>query len=109
MKPAMRQAVVISNAIPGQFDRFGKPKITKSTHRARVRSKSNLIITKEGTERNTNIEIDVDPDVQFNVGDSVEYERIDGKWATGTIVDDEETVNLTASRVLFRTFFVDGR
>lgn len=109
MKPPMRQEVVISSAIPGMFDRFGKPKTTKEVHRARVRSKSNLIITKEGTERNTNIEIDVDPDVKFSVGDSVEYTRIDGTRATGTIVDDEEAVNLTASRVLFRTFYVDGR
>lgn len=114
MMPPMRQSVTISKTMTDSlgnpiYDKFGKPKTVFVLSKARVRSRSSLIAKADGSEVNANIEIDVPPDIIINDGERVEYTRIDGRTGSGTVIQSEETTNVTASRVLFRTVFVDGR
>lgn len=102
------QPVFDSAGIPKQ-DRYGKPITAPFKSKARVRRKGNLIITKAGTETNTNIEIDVPQSTKVKDGDKIDFIDMDGVQGSGTVVSYEEATNLTGSRVLFRTVYVDGR
>lgn len=114
MKPPMRQECSIYQPLTDStgkpiLDKYGKPKTVVFKSVARVRRKGNLIITKAGTETNTNIEIDVPQSTRVKDGDKIDFVDMDGVKGTGTVISYEEATNLTGSRVLFRTVFVDGR
>jgi len=114
MRPPMRQTCSIYQPLfnvdgTPLLDKYGKPKTIKVESVARVRRKGNLIITKAGTETNTNIEIDVPQSTKVKDGDKVDFVDMDGVRGTGTVISYEEATNLSGSRVLFRTVYVDGR
>lgn len=114
MKPAMRQSATISRAVFGtdgkpKLDRFGKPLVEKVPTKARVRTITKLIRTAAGNEHDSFVEIDVPHDVAVRAGETVDYIKIDGTSGSGQIVEVSESVNLTASRVWFRTLHTDGR
>lgn len=117
MKPPMRQQAVIYNGtetttnIDG-YDDYGNPIVTEEEKRmvkARVRRRANLIQSKNGDETNTDIEIDVESDVIVIPGFRVDFVDAQGIAGTGDIVSYEETTNLSGSRVLFKTVYVNGR
>ncbi|WP_414049777.1 hypothetical protein [Macrococcus animalis] len=114
MRPPMRQTCSVYQSLfnvdgTPLLDKYGKPKTIKVESIARVRRKGNLIITKTGTETNTNIEIDVPTSTMIKDGNKIDFVDMDGIRGTGTVINYEEATNLTGSRVLFRTVYVDGR
>lgn len=114
MKPAMRQKATISRAVIGpdgkpKLDRFGKPIVEQVPTKARVRTITKLIRTAAGNEHDSFVEIDIPHTVAARAGDKVDYIKIDGTPGSGQIVEISESVNLTASRVWFRTLHTDGR
>lgn len=114
MRPPMNQRVLVHRAIKSYgnntlTDKYGRPLTEKVESKARVRRKSNLIITTSGTETNTNIEIDVPSQMIVKEGEEISYIDMDGNDGTGKVISYEEATNVTGSRVLFRTVFVDGR
>ncbi|MDJ1110624.1 hypothetical protein [Macrococcus sp. S115] len=114
MRPPMNQRVLVNKAILNEHgtpttDKYGRPLTKRVESKARVRRKSNLIITANGTETNTNIEIDVPSQMIVKEGEEISYIDMDGNDGTGKVISYEEANNVTGSRVLFRTVFVDGR
>lgn len=114
MRPPMNQRVLVNKAILNEHgipmtDKYGRPLTKRVESRARVRRKSNLIITANGTETNTNIEIDVPSQMIVKEGEEIHFIDMDGNDGSGRVVSYEEATNVTGSRVLFRTVFVDGR
>lgn len=114
MRPPMNQRVLVNKAILNEHgmpttDKYGRPLTEKVESKARVRRKSNLIITTSGTETNTNIEIDVPSQMIVKEGEEIHFIDMDGNDGSGRVVSYEEATNVTGSRVLFRTVFVDGR
>lgn len=114
MRPAMRQTATINRALIGadgkpQLDRFGKPLTEKIPTKASVRTVTKLIRTASGTEHDSFVEIDVPPEVVVRAGDKVDYVKIDGSKGSGQVIEVAESVNLTISRVWFRTLHTDGK
>lgn len=114
MRPPMRQSVVVHrpklDALgKPAYDKYGKPIVSKESSIARVRRKGNLVVNSSGEETRTNIEIDVPRKQMIESGNFIEFVDMDGVKGTGDVVSYEEATNLTGSRVLFRTVFVNGR
>lgn len=114
MRPPMNQRVLVNKAVIDESgtpktDKYGRPLTEKVESKARVRRKSNLNIAASGTETNTNIEIDVPPQMLVKEGEEIHFIDMDGNDGSGRVVSYEEATNVTGSRVLFRTVFVDGR
>lgn len=114
MKPPMKQRVVafIPNVdSKGRFayDEFGKPLKQRSDQsKARIQYKSQLVQDAQGQEHRVALEIDLPPEFNPDVGTEVEYQMIDGRTAKGVIRAKDEAVNLTGSKVYYRTVYVDG-
>ncbi len=114
MRPPMNQRCLIYKTVADESgvpktDKYGRPLTSTLESKARVRRKSNLIITSSGTETNTNIEIDVPSQMIVKEGEEIHFIDMDGNDGSGRVVSYEEATNVTGSRVLFRTVFVDGR
>lgn len=114
MRPPMNQRILVYKSVADESgvpktDKYGRPLTEKVESKARVRRKSNLIITSNGTETNTNIEVDVPSQMLIKEGEEINYIDMDGNEGTGRVISYEEATNVTGSRVLFRTVFVDGR
>lgn len=89
-------------------DKFGRPQTIKTESVARVQRRSRVVADSKGTERRISLEIDLPPDVNPNIGLELEFEEPGGEWGKGTIVTKDEAINLTGTRVYYRTVFVDG-
>ncbi|ULG70876.1 hypothetical protein [Macrococcus brunensis] len=112
MRPPMNQRVNISQVLMNQgqpiYDDYGIPKTGTVASDARVRRKTNLIRTANGTEHNATLEIDVPANVQVESGSTINFIDMDGNEGSGVVVSYEDATNITGSRVLFRTVYVDG-
>src|SRR5699024_4665180 len=113
MIPPMRQKVTANVPIldeDGQpiIDKYGRPQTKAIQSKARVQFKSQLVRDAMGREHQVNLEIDLPRTFNPDVGTKVDYVTIAGNEASGTIRAKEEAINLSGSRVHFRTVFVDG-
>lgn len=113
MRPPMNQRVNISQVkldASGQptYNDYGIAETTTVSSDARVRRKTNLIRTADGTEHNATLEIDVPASVQVESGSAINFIDMDGNEGSGVVVNYEDATNITGSRVLFRTVYVDG-
>lgn len=113
MMPPMRQKVSLLLPVIGDDgkavkDVYGKPKTQKVESKARVQRTSKVIQDAQGTEHRIALEIDLPPEVNPKSGVSIEFTEISGEVLTGVIRSKEESVNLSGSKVYFRTVLVDG-
>lgn len=114
MKPPMKQQVIALIPVTDENgevirDEFGRPLKTRAEQsKARVQFKSQLVRDAQGQEYRVALEIDLPPEFNPDVGTEVEYQMIDGRTAKGIIRAKDEAANLTASKVYYRTVFVDG-
>lgn len=110
MMPFMRQDITIDNPdSDAGHDKYGRPE-TKSIHSiARVQFSSNIRKNEKGEDVQTDIEIDLPPEADPVEGAKVEGETADGASFSGTVESKEEIINLTGSKVFYRTVFVNGK
>lgn len=114
MKPPMKQRVLAFLPVTDAtgkviVDEFGRPlNPRKVDSKARVQFKSQLVQDARGQEHRVALEIDIPPEFNPDVGTEIEYQMIDGRTAKGIIRAKDEAVNLTGSKVYYRTVFVDG-
>jgi len=113
MIPPMRQKVTANVPIldeGGQpiTDKYGKPETKPINSKARVQFKSQLVRDANGQERRVNLEIDIPRNFNPGQGDEIDYVTAGGDEGSGSIVAKEEAINLSGSRVHFRTVYVDG-
>ncbi|ANU13467.1 hypothetical protein B481_1998 [Planococcus halocryophilus Or1] len=114
MMPSMKQRVIALLPVfdsNGKVvrDEFGRPlNPRKVESKARVQFKSQLVQDAQGQEHRVALEIDIPPDFNPDAGIEIEYQMIDGRTAKGVIRAKDEAVNLTGSKVYYRTVFVDG-
>lgn len=114
MKPPMphkitAQVPVLDDNGKPVKDKYGNPETEEKRSQARVQFKSQLVQDSEGQQHKVNLEIDLPTD--FNPGDGVEVTGQDagGNRFNGTIKAKEDIINLTGSKVHYRTVFVDGK
>lgn len=113
MKPPMRQEVISKIPVLDEdgkwvVNKYGKPKTEEIESKARVQFKSQLIADAQGRERQVNLEIDLPSEFNPDIGTELTYKTIAGDEGKGTIVNKEESTNISGSKVYFRTVFVDG-
>lgn len=114
MMPPMKQRVIAFLPVLDENgniskDEFGRPLSERQVDsKARVQFKSQLVQDAQGQEHRVALEIDIPPKFNPDVGTEVEYQMIDGRKAKGVIRAKDEAVNLTGSKVYYRTVFVDG-
>lgn len=89
-------------------DKYGRPLTEAKTSKARVQFRSQVVYDAQGRERRVNLEIDMPPTFNPPVGTKVEYMMVDGRKAEGTIQAKDEAMNLSGSKVYYRTVYVDG-
>jgi hypothetical protein len=90
-------------------DKYGKPQTKAIDSKARVQFKSQLIRNSDGREHQVNLEIDLPPGFNPDEGTEVDGKDASGNPFKGTIKAKEDIINLTGSKVHYRTVFVDGR
>lgn len=113
MKPPMNQMITAHIAtldaagkpIP---DKYGRPQTSEKTSKARVQFKSQVVKDAQGVEHRVSLEIDIPPGFNPDVGTAVDYATIDNRAYSGTIRAKEEATNIPATKVYYRTIFVDG-
>lgn len=88
-------------------DDYGRPILTEQNVKARVQFTSRTI---EGTDGNTyqsNLEVDLMPDIPVKYGTKAKYVDPDTQIVTeGTVVAIDEARNLAGTKVFFRTVFI---
>ena len=109
----MRQRIVYHETLKDEQgrpieDKYGRPQTVRWESLARVQRRSRVVTDARGTERRITLEIDLPPDINPEVGLELEFEEPGGEWGKGTIVTKDEAINLTGTRVFYRTVFVDG-
>lgn len=112
MKPPMNQEITAEVPIlddNGQpiKDRYGRPQTESINSKARVQFSSTWIRDQLGGEYEINLQIDLPPEFNPEVGTTVEYTTIDGMTRSGTIRGKDEAVNLAGNRVYYRTVYVE--
>lgn len=113
MMPPMNQKVVakidkIAEDGTSIKDKYGRPQTVSVESRARVQFKSQVVRDAQGVEHRVNLEIDIPPEFNPNAGASVEYTDISNRTFSGIIRAKDEVTNVPATKVYFRTVFVDG-
>ena len=113
MKPPMNQVVIANVPIVNEngeqiTDKYGRPKTEKQNSAARVQYRSQVVYDAQGQEQRVNLEIDLPPAFNPPVGSVIEYTTISGEYAQGTIRAKAEATNLAATRIYYRTVYVDG-
>lgn len=107
MRPPMRQDVSIHVPVPGETDKYGRPKTKRINTKARVQFKSSVVLNAKGEETRVAVEVDLPSNVHAPDGSKFEHIQSD-RTVEGTIVATEEVLNLSGSRVYYRTAYVDG-
>lgn len=113
MMPPMKQKVTANIPVldgNGEpiTDKYGRPQTNEIHSKARVQFKSQLVRDANGREHQVNLEIDIPRNFNPDVGTTVDYVTAAGDKGNGTIRAKEEILNLTGSKVFYRTVFVDG-
>lgn len=113
MKPPMKQRVTAQVPILDAYgkevkDKYGRPQTGPVTSKARVQYKMQLVRDAQGQEHRVNLEVDIPPLFNPDVGLAIDCQLIDGRIVNGTILAKEEIANLDASKVHYRTVFVNG-
>ncbi|WP_029265692.1 hypothetical protein [Virgibacillus alimentarius] len=89
-------------------DDYGRPVTKEVKSKARVQLRSNVIIDKDGKERQVNVEIDLPANVELKDGTEVTYTTVSGKEGNGIVESTEEIINLLGDKVHYRTVFANG-
>lgn len=113
MKPSMRQRIIAN--VPeldaqGEpiTDRYGEPVTVERDSKARVQYKAQTVFNAQGEEKRVNLEIDIPTDFNPPTGTRVKAQTIGGEWVEGDIEAKDEATNLTASKIYYRTVYVNG-
>lgn len=115
MKPPMHQKVWYTteqldtegNPIT---DRYGRPLPGKEFEfPARVRRRTNDVRDTDGVIHNTDLEIDVPPEITVKARDEIIYETIEGTREKGIVMNIEDSVNLSGRKVFFKVLIVNGK
>lgn len=113
MKPSMRQRIIAN--VPeldanGEVvnDRYGRPVVVERESIARVQYKAQTVFNAQGEEKRVNLEIDIPHDFNPDTGTRVKAQTIGGDWVEGNIEAKDEATNLSASRIYYRTVYVNG-
>src|SRR5690606_15400988 len=99
MKPPMNQSIVANVAVLDEngkpiTDKYGKPKTSPVHSKARVQFKSQVVRDAQGVEHRINLEIDIPPGFNPDVGTSVEYTDIANRTYSGVIRAKDEATNI---------------
>lgn len=113
MKPKMNQSITAKIPIIGTDgktipDRYGRPQTGDKISKARVQFKSQIVRDAKGVEHRVNLEIDIPKNFNPDTGTTVDYTDIEGNEYSGVIRAKEEATNLPATKIYYRTIFVDG-
>lgn len=113
MKPPMKQRVtalvpVLDDSGKPITDKYGRPQTAPLESKARVQYKMQLVRDAQGQEQRVNLEVDIPPLFNPDVGLTMDCQLIDGRMVKGVILAKEEIANLDASKVYYRTVFVNG-
>lgn len=113
MKPPMKQRVTAQVPVLNEDgeqikDKYGRAQTEPQASKARVQYKMQLVKDAQGQEQRVNLEVDIPPLFNPDVGLEIECRLIDGRMVTGMILAKEEIANLDASKVYYRTVFVNG-
>lgn len=106
MRPPMRQSITL--LIPsGQKDDYGRPITVEQIVKARVQFTSRTIESSNGNKFQSNLEVDLFPDVPIKYGTRMKYEDPLTKVVTeGAVISIDESRNLAGTKVYFRTVFI---
>lgn len=112
MIPPMKQQVtayvpIIDDNGRQVTDKYGKPKTETEKSKARVQFKSQTVVDAKGIERNVSLEVDLPPAFNPSTGTELGYTTNAGYEGIGTISAKEEIINLTGSKVYYRTVYIN--
>ncbi len=113
MRPFMNQHLTLEvaqldkNGKPMR-DKYSKPLVMTQDYPCATRVHGEEIRTSQLRVEDSRDEIDVMPDVPVQEGAKVIYSTITGEIKTGTILAISETMNLSGSKIYFRTCVVNG-
>lgn len=113
MKPFMRDVVVIYVPVIDEkgkpiLNKYSKPLVTPITTKARVRKTTTAQVSNKGNLLDGLVEIDI-PREQGDIpkGARVEFADAQGYQGVGHVQSVQTSVNLSGSRIEFRTLMVD--
>lgn len=102
----MRQSITL--LIPSdEKDDYGRPITQDQIVKARVQFTSRTIESSDGNTYQSNLEVDLMPDVPVKYGTKAKYEDPVTEIVTeGTVIAIDESRNLAGTKVFFRTVFI---